>query len=292
MESPSPPTQETVLDRVALERLVQFQHPHKLLALAGLPGVASLASSETAALLGTDPARYGNALCTIEDRVRDAAAELAAVTSIADAVRALPLETDDVIVAAGDSLVDDLQSWAEILRVLLEIAGAPNVHVVNAGISGDTTTGLLARFSDVLVLQPRWLVIMIGLNDARRHGDERAPMLLSDAQTAANLRELRRRAITACPDVKLLWVTPAPVSPELIREDEWLRSRDVSWRRDDVAGKARLFRTLPEPVLDLHRVFGARPHPETLLEDGLHLSLTGQRLVTEHLLGLWASQTA
>jgi lysophospholipase L1-like esterase len=59
------------------------------------------------------------------------------------------------IVFFGDSLTDFGQ-WNEELK-------RPNV--VNRGISGDTTTGLLDRLSEIVKGKPNKLFIMIGVND-------------------------------------------------------------------------------------------------------------------------------
>ena len=48
-------------------------------------------------------------------------------------------------------------------------------RIINAGISGNTSRDLLARFeSDVLALNPSRAVILIGINDVWRHFDEPA----------------------------------------------------------------------------------------------------------------------
>jgi acyl-CoA thioesterase I len=289
-ESTQTPAATHADDPRMLEGLVQFQHPGKVLATMGLPS-GTMTTGTTAAVLGLDPERYERAVRTMTARVREAACALSRDAAIVADVSALAIEPSDVIVAAGDSLVDDLQSWAEILRELIgQVTGSP-ATVINSGISGDTTTALLARFSDVLALQPRGLTIMIGLNDARRHGDDDAPMIVSDAETEANLRELRRRVERADQEIELSWITPPRVLPDLIGRDPWLRQREVTWRAEDVERKAQLVNALPDPVLDLHSLMTrAADVSAFLLHDGLHLSLDGQRLVTERLIKLWAAR--
>jgi lysophospholipase L1-like esterase len=62
------------------------------------------------------------------------------------------------LVFLGDSIT---QGWGE------ELGGAfPGVKVVNRGISGDTTRGMLIRLrEDVLALNPRGVVMLLGTND-------------------------------------------------------------------------------------------------------------------------------
>lgn len=66
-------------------------------------------------------------------------------------------EDRGAVVFAGDSIT---AWWAGLPEAF------PKLKVANRGISGDTSRGLLARFhADVLVLQPRAVVILIGTND-------------------------------------------------------------------------------------------------------------------------------
>ncbi|MCE9580991.1 MAG: acetylhydrolase [Planctomycetes bacterium] len=61
------------------------------------------------------------------------------------------------VVFAGDSIT---AWWAGLPEAF------PKLKVANRGISGDTSRGLLARFhADVLALEPRAVVILIGTND-------------------------------------------------------------------------------------------------------------------------------
>ena len=69
------------------------------------------------------------------------------------------------LVCLGDSLtegyeIDNNKSWTELLQKEL------NVEVINAGISGDTTSGMLARCEKLLLEhQPSHLIIFGGTND-------------------------------------------------------------------------------------------------------------------------------
>ena len=69
------------------------------------------------------------------------------------------------LVCLGDSLthgykVKQLETWPSLVRQAL------NIEVVNKGINGDTTGGMLARlYADVIAVQPSHVVIMGGGND-------------------------------------------------------------------------------------------------------------------------------
>jgi len=77
-----------------------------------------------------------------------------------------------VIAAFGDSLtagfgVDPGKSYPDFLQKELDRRGY-HYHVVNAGISGDTTTDALARLSLVTELKPAVVILEFGGNDGLR----------------------------------------------------------------------------------------------------------------------------
>jgi lysophospholipase L1-like esterase len=256
-----------------LERLVRYCHPAKLLARTRLPGLDALDDAVVAALCGAPIAEYRRHVAAMREAARRAARELARQPDVRRAVRALPLRRGERLLAVGDSHTDDLASWAEILRHLL---GDEAIEVVNAGVSGDTTTALLTGVAAL----PRCALaaVLVGTNDARRHGRDGAPMLVSHAESRRNLRaideRLRRRAD------RVVWITPPPVDERRIAADPGLREADLAWRRADVAAKARLVRALDPAAVDLWPVFG----PEHLAADGLHPSAAGQRAIARAVL--------
>lgn len=83
-------------------------------------------------------------------------------------------ETDHrpVIVAFGDSLTagygtDEGNSYPDFLQRDLDQAGY-HYHVVNAGISGNTTKDGVERLPDVLALKPVLVIVAFGGNDGLR----------------------------------------------------------------------------------------------------------------------------
>jgi len=82
-------------------------------------------------------------------------------------------QDQDGLVFLGDSIT---QGWAANLNQLF-----PGIKTVNRGISGDTTRGVLLRLQeDVIALNPRGIVLLIGTNDL----EESAP----PESTASNLQ--------------------------------------------------------------------------------------------------------
>jgi lysophospholipase L1-like esterase len=244
------------------ERLIQFVHPPKL--LARLPG--ALDDATLATLYGVPEQRYRRTLEAFGAGVEEAAARLRA--RLEPQLAALPFARDDVIVAAGDSITDDIQSWTRILAAAL---GRP---VVDCAVSGDTSTHLISRLTGTLEHSPDWLLVLVGTNDSRRHGPAAGP-LVSDEQFRANLAAIRVH-VGARGSARLVWVTPPPVLEERIESSADLARDDVSWRSVEVAAKAEIVRAQPEPVVDLWPGFEADRLPELLQPDGLHPSLEGQ----------------
>jgi lysophospholipase L1-like esterase len=113
------------------------------------------------------------------------------------------------IVFVGDSITE---GW----RMLDQDFAVLGVKVVNRGISGDTTPNLIYRLEDdIMSLQPRGLVILIGTNDLGEH--------TTPPQIASNLGELHARIRAADPTIPIAWCLVMPrgggdTYPERIRD--------------------------------------------------------------------------
>jgi len=186
-------------------------------------------------------------------------------------------------VGLGDSITDDNQSWLEILRHLLAIRrGRDRIEVVNAGVSGDTTSQIISRFLDVVLSAPDWILCLCGTNDARRHGESPTKTLVSAAETERNFAALRHFAATQT-SARWVWITPPPVIADKIAAHWFLGPLQVRWRNADLAAVATAARRQGDPVVDLHAAFGDPPDPDLLLPDGLHPSLAGQKVIAKAL---------
>jgi acyl-CoA thioesterase-1 len=78
-------------------------------------------------------------------------------------------QPDFIILALGDSLteglgVDEADNYPSILQKLLP----KNIKVINAGLSGETSSGLKNRLNWVLSQKPNLTILNIGANDAMR----------------------------------------------------------------------------------------------------------------------------
>ncbi|MBO1531050.1 arylesterase [Psychrobacter sp. F1192] len=77
------------------------------------------------------------------------------------------------ILALGDSLTEGLgvdpdDNYPAQLESQLKKMGYPNITVVNSGLSGETSTGLVNRLDWVLQTKPDITILTIGANDAMR----------------------------------------------------------------------------------------------------------------------------
>ncbi len=167
-------------------------------------------------------------------------------------------------IAAGLGLAE-AEAFPAVVGELLRAAGHP-VEVVNAGVSGDTSAGGLARLDWVLRLEPEVLVVELGANDALRG----QPL----ETTEANLRAIVRRGSEAGAAVVLLGMdVPTNYGPDYTAAFASLYER--------LAGEegARLVPAFIREVgLD----------PELMQPDGLHPTAEGQRRLAETLLPVLA----
>jgi acyl-CoA thioesterase-1 len=161
---------------------------------------------------------------------------------------------DGPVVFLGDSITSGhrLPQTAAFPHLVGEALG---IRVINAGISGDTTDGGLARLErDVLAHGPRLVVVELGVNDAFRR--------LPPDRTLANLRAITRRVRGEGAGVILVHIAlPATIGDghraalRAIAEDE-----DATLVEDFLAGVV--------PALSY---------------DGLHPDPTGQARLAERL---------
>lgn len=84
-----------------------------------------------------------------------------------------PLEQPLTILALGDSLteglgVDSDDNYPAQLEVKLKQMGYTHIEVVNSGLSGETSTGLVNRLDWVTQTKPDITILTIGANDAIR----------------------------------------------------------------------------------------------------------------------------
>jgi acyl-CoA thioesterase I len=170
-----------------------------------------------------------------------------------------------VILAVGTSLtagygLDPDDAWPSLLQKRVDAAGLPH-RVVNAGVSGETSAGALARM-DWLLRQPVALLILeTGANDMLRGQDVEA--------TRANVNAILDRASRATPRPRLV-LLGMRAAPNL--------GRDYVGRFASIyADAARKHDAVLVPFV-LEGVAGI---PRLNQADGVHPTPEGQKIMAE-----------
>jgi acyl-CoA thioesterase-1 len=187
------------------------------------------------------------------------------------APRTLPLVTAPtdprpLIVAFGDSLTAGFgaepgNSFPDYLQKELDQRGL-RWRVVNAGVSGDTTTDGVNRLDEVLRAEPRIVIVEFGGNDGLRG--------LPIETTHANLEQIVTTLRGSGATVVLAGMTlPPNYGPDYIREFETIYQ--------DLAAKYKLTRI---PFL----LEGVATRPQLMQRDGLHPTAQGNAIVAQTVL--------
>jgi acyl-CoA thioesterase-1 len=170
-----------------------------------------------------------------------------------------------LVVFLGDSLtaglgLDEDQAYPALLDRELRQAGVP-ARVINAGVSGDTTAGGLARLGWLLGQHPALIVVGLGANDGLRG--------LPLTEVEANLRQIIQRSRAAGARVLLLGMRlPPNYGP---------------YADQFTALYPKLARELDVPLVPflLDKVGGIRSLNQA---DGIHPTAEGQEIVAKNVL--------
>jgi lysophospholipase L1-like esterase len=258
--------------------VVQFIHPDKTLNYGHLPGFED--ASATAALYGLDAESYRSIKARFEANARRAAQQLLADPTIAGLVDRIPFPPGGTVLGIGESDMDDLQSWFEILRHLLDLRRPQDqIRVINMGISGQTTTqglGLAGLFSR----QPDLIICGFGGNDSVQiqRGLQPGQTTVSLDESARNLAALRDLAARQT-EARWLWRGMWAVDEARIAAYPPFQQGQFELRNADLTAFNEVLRRQRDPVVDSGAALG-RPAPSELLNpDGVHPSLAGHTLI-------------
>jgi len=155
------------------------------------------------------------------------------------------------------------ESYPDALQSLLDHDGY-HYHVINEGISGNTTKDGLDRLSDILDEKPVVVIIAFGGNDGLRG--------LPISSTRDNLNKMVEQLQASGIHVVLGGIT-------LPRNygDDYIRQFDATYQQ-----LARKYHVPLEPFL-LRNVYGV---PGSMQEDGIHATARGNAQVAHNLLPL------
>jgi acyl-CoA thioesterase I len=262
-------------NQMMIETWVRYTHLEKLYGY--LPGMDE---ELLARLFGLDLEEYREAKNRFDANARGAARELLEDAAFADRVDRLPFRAGEMVVGVGDSITDDLQSWLEIVRHLLELRRPEDgIRVVNAGLSAHTTAMVLRRFiPGVVSIKPDWILCLLGGNDATRVGPEPNKPQVSPEETAKNLEAMRRLASTQT-EAGWVWITPPTYDEERTASFPPFKMGQSVFANGDVVAIGDFVREQEEPVVDLQEVFGLPADPDLQGPDGVHPSLAGQKAI-------------
>ncbi len=175
--------------------------------------------------------------------------------------KANPLKYGD-IVFIGNSITEGGNDWSEKF-------GIPNV--VNRGISGDVTDGILKRLDEITFFKPKAVLILIGINDLFNiYYHQQIP---SAEYVGENILKITEVIHKKSPETKIFAQTVLPTSEDYLKDNIIIVNKMI-----------KAFQ--PEKDYEVIDLYEAFVNNEGLLKkdltyDGLHLNDAGYALWVE-----------
>jgi lysophospholipase L1-like esterase len=212
------------------------------------------------------------------------------------------------LVFLGDSLTDfyRTRNYVDLVERALQRKHGPSVRVFNAGIGGNNINQINGRLErDVLSRKPTHVFLFEGANDSKRHFNPQTGVTDRWAFPKEEFVPMYRQVLTSlkATGAQVVVMTMAPGDMRIL-EPFQQRARDF--------GKAMNFFCLPEtaaevvaiqkqlagelqiPVIDTHahltRHMEQQPNDWLMVDDGVHLSESGNREVALAVLRYLAGQ--
>ena len=256
--------------------------------LASLPGGASLSQDAHAGLLGLPVEIYATELGRMQKEASEAAGALLADQAVASMVDRLPLRKGAKVMAFGDSLTSEPQSWAVILREMLAMRRSTDgISLTMSAVAGETTTHGLVRAGELANSRPDWVLFLLGTNDARTQGSHPTKTLVHHEETARNIADLRQR-VSRETTARCIWITPPAVNEAQVAAHWGLAKFEVRFRNEDLERVAKIVRDGDGPVIDAFSTLGNPPPSDLLMGDGLHFTLAGQKRMALEVIRGWS----
>jgi lysophospholipase L1-like esterase len=168
--------------------------------------------------------------------------------------------------APGSWYVHRSAAWPSVLSTM-----DPALTLLhNAGVPGNTTAQMVARFrADVLAYHPDLLIVLGGTNDVGKHW--------SGSVTVSNLRTIVRRAKAAGIDVVVMTIPP----------NNLLCPSELRALRNTNAALVSMAEAEGVPVVDIYATLvgsGGRLPRTYAAVDGLHLTESAEKAIAERVL--------
>lgn len=178
------------------------------------------------------------------------------------------------LVCIGDSLtygygVPSNCSWVELLKSHL------NLEIINKGMNGDTTSGILSRsYRDITQEKPAYVIIMAGTNDMLMN----YPLKLIKDNIKFLINEAKEN------NIKPIIALQPPVIASLAKVywDAEINYEEVNANLLDYINCAKTFCTNNNiPFIDFYNLFTNRKDIKNLYNDGIHPNAHGHKLMFE-----------
>lgn len=179
--------------------------------------------------------------------------------------KALPKTMKRPVVFLGNSITE-AGRWNDIL---------PGQSIVNRGISGDISYGILARLDEVISLKPRKVFLLIGVNDLKR--EIPAKLIIE------NYRKIVERLRKESPRTKIYLQSVLPVNPEVLVESfKNVSNSDISILNEELLEIAKRGKA---SYVNLHEVYSDEKGflRKEHTPDGIHLHLAAYPLWVNYL---------
>jgi lysophospholipase L1-like esterase len=139
--------------------------------------------------------------------------------------------------------------------------------IINRGISGDITYGVLKRLPDIINRKPSKLFLLIGINDIAKD--------IPDEVIADNIRKIIQRIKAASPDTKIFLQSILPLNPGVPGFPQHYDKEDHVFRTNQLLREVA--RQADVNFLNLFPIFADREQrlQREFTYDGLHLNEKG-----------------
>lgn len=172
------------------------------------------------------------------------------------------------LVCIGDSLtygygVSSKFSWVELLKTHF------NMDVINKGINGDTTSGILSRsYRDVICEKPNYVIIMAGTNDILMD----YPLMLIKDNIELLIKEAKENNI-----IPIVALQP-PIIGELAKI-YW--DSEINYEKVNLNLSAYItwLKSLKVTFINFYDQFLNKNNIKSLYSDGIHPNAEGHKLM-------------